>query len=361
MKHFNHFLDAFASPRFSCALILSVAILSCERTPDSDLLPVSVGTYILNNGNWGSNDSNIGIYSPSTRTYTPDAFYSANGMKLGDLGQDIVRVGDRVYIAVNGSQTVFVTDLQLKILHQINAENDGSRLSPRAFAVADGVVYVTYYEGFVGKISPDDQSVSLCKVGPNPDGLAVAGGNLYVANSGGMSYPDYNNTVSVVSLATFSETSTIEVNVNPSGVEASSDGKYVYVLSFGNYADRPSKLQVIETATGKVSDLDYASVSDGAKGPGDVLYVLCAGYDQNWNPLPGTVYKHDMATNTRIGNFVTDGTLLPDAYSVSAPSDGYVYVGCSDYKTTGDIHVFTPSGTLHNTFDSQGLNPLKAH
>ena len=274
MKHFNHFLDAFASLRFSCALILCVAILSCERTPDSDLLPVSVGTYILNNGNWGSNDSNIGIYSPSTRTYTPDAFYSANGMKLGDLGQDIVRVGDRVYIAVNGSQTVFVTDLQLKILHQINAENDGSRLSPRAFAVADGVVYVTYYEGFVGKISPDDQSVSLCKVGPNPDGLAVAGGNLYVANSGGMSYPDYNNTVSVVSLATFSETSTIEVNVNPSGVEASSDGKYVYVLSFGNYADRPSKLQVIETATGKVSDLDYASVSDGAKGPGDVLYVL---------------------------------------------------------------------------------------
>ena len=71
-------------------------------------------------------------------------------MKLGDLGQDIVRAGDRVYIAVSGSQTVFVTDLRLKILHQINAENDGARLSPRAFAVADGVVYVTYYEGFVG-------------------------------------------------------------------------------------------------------------------------------------------------------------------------------------------------------------------
>ena len=342
------------------ALGLSIAFCSCDNSSKEDITPVSTGTYILNNGNWGSNDSNIGIYNPTDKTFTTDVFKTANGQNLGDLGQDITGNGEDIYIAVNGSQTIFVTDTDLKIKQQINADKEGSRLSPRYFATSGSKVYVTYYEGYVGEIS-DDYSVRLCPVGPNPEGIAVAGGNLYVANSGGMAYPAYNNTVSVVSTSTFTETSTIEVNINPAKVEASSDGAYVYVSSFGNYADVPAMLQVISTSNGKITDLDYASVSAIAKGKDDILYILCGGYDENWNPLPGTVYKHDMKTNKPLGAFVTDDTVMPNAYSISATSDGYVYVGCSDYTNTGDVYVFTPEGKLHDRFDSQGLNPLKAY
>ena len=341
------------------ALSLTISLYSCDNSSKDDITPAGSGTYILNNGNWGSNDSNIGVYNPSGKTFTADAFKIANGQALGDLGQDIIGLGEDIYIAVNGSQTIFVTDTDLKIKQQINADKDGTRLSPRCFATSADKVYVTYYEGYVGEIS-GDYSVRLCPVGQNPDGIAVAGGNLYVANSGGMAYPVYNNTVSVVSMDAFTETSTIEVNVNPAKVEASSDEAYVYVSSFGNYADVPAKLQVITTADGKTSDLDYASVSAIAKGGNDVLYILCGGYDENYNPLPGTVYMHDMKTNRPLGIFVSDGTTLPEAYSISATADGYVYVGCSDYKNTGDVYVFTPEGKLHDKFDSQGLNPLKA-
>ena len=342
------------------ALVLCLALYSCDNSSKDDVTPVSSGTYILNNGNWGSNDSNIGIYNPSDKTFTADAFRTVNGQNLGDLGQDITGLGNDIYIAVNGSQTIFVTDTDLKIKQQINADKDGARLSPRYFATSGSKVYVTYYEGFVGEISAD-YSVKLCTVGPNPEGLAVAGSNLYVANSGGMAYPEYNNTVSVVSISSFTESSVIEVNVNPAKVEASSDGAYVYVSSFGNYADVPARLQVITTADGKVSDLDYSSVSAIAKDKNDVLYILCGGYDENWNPLPGTVYKHDMKNNKALGAFVTDDTTMPNAYSISATSDGYVYVGCSDYKNTGDVYVFTSEGKHHDKFDSQGLNPLKAY
>ena len=339
---------------------LSAALYSCDNSSKEEIPDVKTGTYILNNGNWGSNDSNIGIYCPADKTFAPNAFKTANGQALGDLGQDITGLGEDIYIAVNGSQTIFVTDKDLKIKHQINADKDGTRLSPRCITTRGDKVYVTYYEGFVGEVS-SDYSVRLCSVGPNPDGIAVAGENLYIANSGGMAYPVYNNTVSVVSTSTFTETSTIEVNVNPAKVEASSDGAYVYVSSFGNYADSPAKLQVICTADGKVTDLDYASVSAIAKGKDDILYILCGGYDENWNPLPGTVYKHDMKGNKTLGAFVTDDTTLPDAYSISATADGFVYVGCSDYKNTGDVYVFTSEGKLHDKFDSQGLNPLKAY
>ena len=205
---------------------LTVAFCSCDNSSKDAITPVSSGTYILNNGNWASNDSNIGIYNPFGKTFTADVFKTVNGQALGDLGQDIASLADEVYIAVNGSQTIFVTDKSLKIKQQINADKEGIRLSPRCFATFGNKVYVTYYEGYVGEIS-GDYSVRLCPVGQNPDGIAVAGGNLYVANSGGMAYPVYNNTVSVVSMDTFTETSTIEVSVNPAKVEASSDGAYV--------------------------------------------------------------------------------------------------------------------------------------
>lgn len=346
--------------RLILAAGLCLALHSCDNSSKDDITPASMGTYILNNGNWGSNDSNIGIYSPSDKTFTADAFMTANGQALGDLGQDMTGLGNDIYIAVNGSQTIFVTGTDLKIRRQVNADNEGTRLSPRYLAVSDSKVYVTYYEGYVGEIG-SDYSVRLCPVGPNPEGLAVAGGNIYVANSGGMAYPAYNNTLSVVSTSSFTETSTIEVNVNPAKAEASSDGAYVYVSSFGNYADVPAKLQVVDVRTGSVTDLDYTSVSAIAKGRNEVLYILCGGYDENWNPLPGTVYMHDMKANKPLGPFVTDGTSLPNAYSISSTSDGYVYVGCSDYVNTGDVYVFTSEGKLHDKFDSQGLNPLKAY
>ena len=345
--------------RLLLALLCCTAFFSCSDNNNDDVTSAAYGTFVLNNGNWGGNDANVGIYDPATKTYTPDAFYASNGQKLGDLGQDIIRFGSDVYIAVNGSQTIFVTDPDLKIKLQINAANDGSPLSPREFATDGGKVYVIYYEGFAGEINPADYSVKLCAVGPNPDGCAAAAGNLYIAASGGMSYPDYNNTVSVVSLKDFKHISSIEVSVNPAKVEASSDGAYVYVSSFGNYADVPAKLQVIETAAGKVTDLEYSSVSSIAKGRNDVLYILCGGYDENWNPLPGTVYRHDMKINKPLGAFVSDEVVLANAYSISAAADGYVYVGCSDYVTTGDVYVITPEGKLHDKFDSQGFNPQK--
>ena len=346
--------------RLLCALALCVSLYSCEEQSSDTQTQSREGTYILNNGNWGDNDSTIGIYHPADKKLTANVFHSSNGQKLGDLGQDMISNGEDLYIAVNGSQTIFVTDSKLKIKHQINADYNGSRLSPRTFAVRGEKVYVTYYEGYVGEIS-SDRSVRLCKVGPNPEGIAVAGEYLYVANSGGMSYPAYNNTISVVSIDTFSEVATIVVNVNPSEVEASSDGNHVYVSSFGNYTDIPAKLQVINTSNRSVKDLEYPSVSAIAKGKDDILYILCAGYDENYNPLPGTIHKHDMKTDKSLGIFISDNTILESAYSISATSDGYIYAGCSDYRTTGDVYVFTSEGMLHDCFDSQGLNPLKAY
>lgn len=341
--------------------LLLVAVLTGCDTETTPKTPTTSGTFILNNGNWGSNDANIGIYNFNDKKYVPDAFLATNGVKLGDLGQDMVIVDDRIYIAVYGSQTIIVTDLSLDVITHINASKDGHRLSPRHLAASDGKIFVTYYEGYAGEINPADHSVKLTETGLNPEGLTESGGYLYVANSGGMAYPDYDNTLSVISLKSFEEEYAIEVNTNPVEVVASSDRPAVYIYSYGDYASRPSLVQVLDTGTKQVSDLGYSSVSDITKGNDDRLYILCAGYDEQWNPLPGKVFVHDMKRNVSLGEFITDGTVLPNAYSISCARDGHIYIGCSDYKNTGDMYVFNSRGRLHSRFDTQGLNPVMAY
>ena len=341
--------------RILSTILAAASILTaCDRgNSEIPQTPSTGNILILNNGNWGSNDACITRYDAKTGTLTANAFQKANGQNLGDLAQDILADGNELYIAVYGSQVIFVTDHDLKIKKTITAQAEGNRLSPRYLTKGGDKVYVTYYEGYLGEIDPsDDYTVRTVKVGANPEGLAYVDGKIYVANSGGMNYPNYDNTVSVVSASDFAVSSTIEVNTNPAKVLSA--GGEIYVTSFGNYDDVPAKIQKIDPASDSVTDLPYDSVSSAAVGADERLYVLCGGYDEGGNPLPGRVFIHG-ATPTP---FVTDQTTFPEAYSLSATPDGYVYVGCSDYKNTGDVYMMTPQGTLHAKFDSQGLNPI---
>lgn len=311
--------------------------------------------YVLNNGNWGSNDANVLLYDLATGTAAPDFFYTTNKQHLGDLGQDIALVGNEYYIAVNGSQVIFVTDYNMKVKRQIVAEADGAKLSPRCFAVGGGHVYVTYYEGYLGEIDPADYSVRTTPVGSNPEGVAYADGVIYVANSGGANYPDYDNTISVVDAAKFCEERRYEVNLNPQNIVASPNGTMLYVNSFGNYGDIPAKLQTLSTTSGEVKDLPYDNVKAICAGKGGVLYVATGDYDENYQ-VTARLYCHDMQRDESKGLFCDD--VISSFYSLSY-SNGLVFVGQSDYQTNGDVSVYDESGKRLLKLDAQGLNPQK--
>lgn len=338
------------------AAFAALTFTACEKDKPVEPQTGIKGILVLNNGNWGANDASLSLYDIDTKTPAGDLFFTANNRHLGDLGQDMAVVGDDLYISVNGSQVIFVTDRELKIKKTIVAEESGFKLSPRTFATGGGKVYVTYYEGYLGEIDPASYSVRTTAVGPNPDGVAYVGGKLYVANSGGY-LPGFNNTVSVVDASSFKEVSTIEVNCNPAAVVAGGNGKYVYVNSFGNYADIRPKLQVIDVASSKVSDVDYTDVKNIAMGKDSEFLVVTGDYDGNME-IAGSIWRHDADANSKAGKF-TDSVISP-YYSISAdPGTGYVFVGTSDYTTNGDVWWFDANGKLQDRFDSKGLNPLK--
>lgn len=343
------------------------------------------GTLILNSGNFGSNDASI-LIRDNKGNVTENAFFAANGQKLGDTAQDMIWTGSSIYIAMYGSKTIFVTDTNLNLVSRIDASmEDGTKLSPRSMYYENNKMYITYYEGFLAEYTPQDGSSRYVKVGPNPEGMACYEGRMYVANSGGMLYDSgYNNTVSVVRLDSMEVESTITVGCNPQSMVISSDGARMYVLSWGNYAEIPAKLEVYDMASGKLSDTGLQDVKTISKGDryGDSMYIVTGGYDQNWQ-VEGTLWEFDTAANKLKGKFY-EGAFSPyysmnfceapiyvyieDPYIEGLDSPGneheapkdQIFIGLSDYMTEGGaVMLDAKTGSLEN-FKTAGLNPIKA-
>lgn len=344
----------------SLLIIGALALTACQNKPGTDpIVPEPLAAndiIIMNNGNWGSNDACITVYNIEAQNAEGNVFEAVNGKKMGDLAQDILRLGDNYYIAMTGSHLIYITDTDLKIIKEIPLTNGDVAMSPRSFATDGKLVYFTCQEGLLARMNPEDNfSISYTEVGPNPEGVAYSEGKLYVANSGGY-VPGFNNTVSVVDAESFKETSTITVNCNPKDVVANSKGTVIYVSSLGNYADIPAKLQIINPKTGFVEETEYEGVNGIALGYNDVLYILCGEYDANWT-LTGTVYAHNALKDLKMGVIAKD---ITNAYSISADkAQDYVFVGVSDYKSFGDMLIYKDS-ELYDTVDAIGLNPQKA-
>ena len=90
---------------FSIAIIAIARVVaaSCNDRHEEEQV-FNTGAYVLNNGAWGENNATISRYDPSAKTITARAFQKANGSALGDLGQDIIPFGEKLFIAVNGSK-----------------------------------------------------------------------------------------------------------------------------------------------------------------------------------------------------------------------------------------------------------------
>lgn len=369
---------------FMAAAVCLLAVASCKKQPvenpgtetetkDEPVVNITTttlgkpditksieGTLILNSGNFGSNDASI-LIRDNKGNVTENAFFAVNGQKLGDTAQDMIWTGSSIYIAMYGSKTIFETDLNLNLVSRIDAslENE-TKLSPRSLYEVEGKMYITYYEGYLAEYNPKDGSSRYVKVGPNPEGMACYGGRMYVANSGGMLYDSgYNNTVSVVRLDSMEVESTITVGCNPQSLVISRDGARMYVLSWGNYADIPAKLEVYDMQSRKLADTGLQDVKTISKGDryGDSMYIVTGGYDQNWQ-VEGTLWEFDTAANKLKGKFY-EGAFSP-YYSMNFCEKDQIFIGLSDYMTEGGAVMLDVETGSPENFKTAGLNPIKA-
>jgi hypothetical protein len=337
---------------------------ACNDDDDEDTPPDveerTVGAYILNSGNMGDNNATLDFYNPDTKALQKKVYSSANsGQGLGDVAQSLLIYGSKIYIAVGGSNSITITDLSGKLLNRIVPTDGQIPRNPRYFAAYNGKIYATLFDGNVARIDTTKLEIEqLVKVGDNPEKIVVANGKLYVANSGGMNFPVYGNTLSVIDINSFTVSKALPVVINPQYLEVDSKGD-IYLISTGNYGDVSPTLQRIDSKTDvttKIEGIPPASLM--SMGANDKLYIVSSQYDENWN-LTAEYYVYDAATETWAGKFITDGTSVESPYSISAdPVTGNVYIGTSDYVSTGDVYVFSSAGKSIDKLAVSGINPI---
>ncbi len=336
-------------------LIVLFAILVCachkEKPEPISSTTDGPGLYVLNEGLWNGNNSSISFYNLETGEVNADIFSAVNHRGLGDTGNDLQKYGSKMYCVVNTSEIVEVMNLHdASTIKTITL----SGKSPRRICFNDGKAYVSCFDGSVVRIDTGSLAVEASvAVGPNPEGICVANGKLYVANSGGYNAPNYGNSVSVIDLNTFSVIKEITVAQNP--YKLLNDGNQnLMLISRGNYADIHSCLQKINTTTDQLVRTYSFEISEM-----DIYNHILVFYNYNYSTMEASFQKFDLNTETIISDpFITDGTKLVTPYLLNIDQDnGDIYISDSyDYTVNGDIYCFDKNGHHKFTFEA-GMNP----
>jgi DNA-binding beta-propeller fold protein YncE len=310
------------------AIILLLCLAACRE--DEPVLPPKVvpvappvepkellGFYLLNEGNMSTNKSTLDYMDFATGNYHSNIYAAANPTvpkELGDVGNDIGIYGSKLYAVINCSNKIEVMDkFTVRRLGQIDIPNC------RYIRFHGGFAYVTSYAGPV-RIDPEYEQIgyvakvdtatyevlATCHVGFQPDELEIVGNKIYVANSGGYMVPNYESTVSVIDIETFTEIKRIEVAINLHRLEADRHGN-LWVSSRGDYYNVPSRLYWIDTATDTYGGMLPVAVSEMTI-DGDSLYLYSTEFsyiNYDWSVTYGIVdvAKRELVTR----NFITDG------------------------------------------------------
>lgn len=348
--------------------VLLFVLVACRKgeqivppvvTPVDSARPASLveGFFLLNEGNMGTNKASLDFYDSRTGNYNKNIYATVNPTavkELGDVGNDIQIYGGKLYAVINVSNKVEVMDAgTAKRIGQINIKNC------RYITFANGKAYVSSYAGPVkvdprapiGKVMQVDTTTLAVTdsviVGYQPEEMAAVNGKLYVANSGGYRFPNYDSTVSVIDLATFKEIKKINVAINLDRVKADSYGD-VYVTSRGDYYNIPSALFAIDTKTDEVKqrfDIGASNLSI----MGDTAYIY--GSEFNYNTKNWVISYNMVNVNTETvlpGNFITDGTegsiQMPYGVAVNPVTRDIFVTDAKNFVGVGTVYCFDKTG-----------------
>lgn len=356
-------------------LLMGTAVMtSCSDDndgPETYLQEYSTGAYVVNSGNMYSKiESSLTAIDYASSTATQNVFKAANGRTLGNTANDGIVYGNKIYLAVDQSNTIEVIDKKTKqSIKQIKTTEllgNAEGVHPRHIIADGGKVYFTTYGGYVAAV--DTTSFALQKkwqVGSYPEGLVIGNGNLYVANS---NYGAGGGNISCINLANDNvETKNIEGVNNPTSIYYASN--VLYVLDNPVYGPAPdyaatgeNALRAVSFAEGKsqkVADGNYAvCVTPGATTRMDVVrpyfYVLNA-------PIGGTSSVSVLVAGSTQPQALTLSEMPVSPCGIFVdPLNGHIFVlsyrlgdsGYADYNGNGYVLEYDRAGQKLHEYET---------
>lgn len=354
-------------------LLMGTAVMtSCSDDndgPETYLQEYSTGAYVVNSGNmYNEIESSLTAIDYASSTATQKVFKAANGRSLGNTANDGIVYGNKIYLAVDQSNTIEVIDKKTKqSIKQIKTTDllgKAEGAEPRHIIADGGKVYFTTYGGYVAAVDTINFVLAdKYKVGSCPEGLVIGGSNLYVANS---NYGKGGGNISCIDLSSKKvETKNIEGVNNPTGIYYASGLLYVldnqyYDASWNAYGE--NSLRTVNFAEGKsqkVADGNYAvCVTPGAttrmQAAHPYFYVLNA-------PFGGTPSVSVLAAGSTQPQAMTLSEKPVSPCGIFAdPLNGHIFVlsykmgdkGTPDYNGNGYVVEYDSAGQKQHEYET---------
>ena len=341
-------------------LAVSAGFVSCSDDDEWDwskegsVVPMrETRAFVLNEGSMNQNNAGMSYFDWTTDTIYPyDLFLGQNGVRMGDVAQDIIADDDNLYVIMSGSKLIY--KLSSVGTRQATMTISSDLGDPRYGVIEKGYLYVTCYGGFVAKI--DTKTMTLTgqvKVGANPEYIVENDGKLYCTCSGWGA----DKRVAVIDIKNFDNASYFDVMDNPDRIIEVDD--HLFVQGYG--ADWSYPWGELNTNTGKFTQIGNCSAWASYK---NTLYLAFSETDWSTYATTTTFTSY----NVKSGQ-LNNSSFLKNAPAALTPSSVYgmsvnektgdIYVLTTDFVTDGHIYHFSSDGTFVKDFASTGVNPRK--
>ena len=209
-RSFFHIKNTLAIAIFS-----SLFVISCKKESPEDPIQnpagFSNGTFVINEGAFGSNNASISFISFSG-DLTSDPYFDVNGTPIGDVLQSFTIVDNKGYAVLNNSQRIDVLDM---ITFEHKALIEGFTYPRYFLPVGSEKAYVSdgNLDGTVQIVNLSTNTITgSIAVGKGPETMMKYGNHVFVCNSGGWAT---DNTISVIDVLTDQVVQTLVVGDRP--------------------------------------------------------------------------------------------------------------------------------------------------
>ncbi len=334
-----------------CALAVTTGFTACSDDDDNtkSYVDVSVadGVFVLNEGSYFSNiNGSLDYLDYGRQSITNNVLGTT--YNLGGTPNNAIIVNDVMYIACADENQVTVINAK-----SLTASNKMITVTaPRELATDGSFVYVTSQAGTVSKIDIATNNVvkTTEAIGDRLEGIAYRDGFLYVCNSckeipnpeTGYSSWEYHTNLIKLNAETLTKVADITVAANPNQII--SDGKTLYLASWGDYYMVEATVQSID------ANDQVKAIGNGQKIAYDdnKLYIVNTTYDTSYNEVNS--YKVlDLNTN-QTSDFWGDTSLIfspgtigvdPITHDVIITSYQKGDYGYADYTANGYLVVYS--------------------